>query len=388
MATHMAQAVRTVLHQFLSQNRDNLIDRCSAKVARRATTGKSIVNSDSAYGIPLFLDQLIETLRLEQSADPAQSYKISAQSGGIPMQSEMGIGAKQRGYELLRQGFSVDQVVHDYGDLCQSITDMAFENSINIHVDEFRTLNRCLDNAIADSVMEFTYQNTLAINEQLGSLAHEIRNRVSTAILAVEVLKTGKVGADGSIGKLIDRSLRAICVLIDSTVTDVRINVGIPTEHSLVSLAKLIEEIRVGAVLEAEVRKSKLRVSAVEPTLAVDVNSELLSAAVGNLLQNAFKFTCPGADVSLHAYAVGDRIRIDVEDGCGGLPSDFSIATPFYQGNPNKFGLGLGLSICRRNVEADKGVLTVRDVPGKGCVFTIDLPRFSVSGIPAMAGDR
>ena len=41
----------------------------------------------------------------------------------------------------------------------------------------------------------------------------------------------------------------------------------------------------------------------------------------------------------------------------------------------NPIGLGLGLSICRRNVEANSGVLSVRDVPGSGCIFTIDLPR-------------
>lgn len=370
-----------MLHKFLSQNRDELISRCSAKVARRTIPGKSIAISGSAYGIPLFLDQLIETLRLEQGADPTQSYKISAQAGGIPMQSEMGTGAKQRGYELLRQGLSIDQVVHDYGDLCQAITDMACENSIQINVKEFRTLNRCLDNAIADSVMEFTYRNTLVINEQRGSLAHEIRNQVHTAVLAVEILKTGKVGMDGSIGQLLDRSLQAISVLVDSTFTDVRTNVGIATTHQLVPLAKLIEEAQVGATLEAAALGSKLQVSAVDPTLAVDVNPELLSAAIRNLLQNAFKFTRPNTLVSLQAYAVGDRIRIDVEDGCGGLPSGFKTYTPFSQGGHNKSGLGLGLAISRRNVAADKGTLTARDLPGKGCIFTIDLPRFSVSAL-------
>jgi signal transduction histidine kinase len=47
---------------------------------------------------------------------------------------------------------------------------------------------------------------------------------------------------------------------------------------------------------------------------------------------------------------------------------------PFEQGFDDKRGLGLGLSIARRSVEADHGRLTVQDLPGKGCVLTISMP--------------
>jgi hypothetical protein len=99
-----------------------------------------------------------------------------------------------------------------------------------------------------------------------------------------------------------------------------------------------------------------------------------------NLLQNAFKFTHPNTQVTLHAYAVGDRVIIDVHDHCGGLPEGFAdkMFKPFTQGGVDRRGLGLGLSIARKSVEADGGKLTVRDVPGEGCVFTIDLPRHMV----------
>ena len=49
----------------------------------------------------------------------------------------------------------------------------------------------------------------------------------------------------------------------------------------------------------------------------------------------------------------------------------------FTQSSTDRSGLGLGLSICRSSVEANDGVLKVRDVPGTGCIFTIDLPRHS-----------
>jgi len=96
-------------------------------------------------------------------------------------------------------GFSVDQVVHDYGDLCQTITDLAFERDAPFQVDEFRTLNRCLDNAITDAVTEFSYhrdhaladKQALVANEQAGFFAHELRNALGTATLAFAAVKAG-----------------------------------------------------------------------------------------------------------------------------------------------------------------------------------------------------
>jgi signal transduction histidine kinase len=101
-----------------------------------------------------------------------------------------------------------------------------------------------------------------------------------------------------------------------------------------------------------------------------------LSAAVANLLQNAFKFTAPGTEVTLCAKVAGERVRIEVTDGCGGLrPGDAeTMFEPFVQHGIDKTGVGLGLSIARRSVEANGGTLSVRNLPGQGCVFTIELP--------------
>jgi hypothetical protein len=153
----------TMLHQFLTANRADLIERCRVKVANRLSPIATDTTLD--HGIPLFLDQLIRTLEQEQTDEPLKSRKISGPAGGVPVSSELGLTAKQHGRELLSRGFTVDQVVHDYGDLCQAVTDAAFETGVRIEVDEFRTLNRCLDNAIADSVTEFAYQTNLGTND-------------------------------------------------------------------------------------------------------------------------------------------------------------------------------------------------------------------------------
>ena len=376
-----------MLHEFLSKNRTELIDRCRAKVDERRT---SRVNDPAQkFGIPQFLDQLIKTLQVEQTSEPMRSRKISGPEDGKPAVSEIAGTAAHHGSELLLQGFPVDQVVHDYGDLCQAITGLAFEQNAPIQADEFKTLNRCLDNGIADAVKEYARQRDVLIedrsahvlNERLGALAHELRNHVQTATLAIFAMKTGSVGLTGATGDVLDRSMIALRTLIDKSLADVRMTAGMPVRHQLLPVAAFISEVNVSASLEAQARGIRLTVGTVDPTLMVEVDRDLLFSAIGNLLQNAFKFSAHKFEVSLKAYAVGNRVLIDVEDSCGGLPAGKaeSMFTPFTQRSADKSGMGLGLSICRRAVEANNGIVRVRDKPGAGCVFTIDLPRSSQS---------
>jgi signal transduction histidine kinase len=279
----------------------------------------------------------------------------------------------------------VEQVVHVYGDLCQAITDLAFERSAAIEVDEFRTLNRCLDNGIAEAVTEFALQrhslveNNIinALTARLGLLAHELRNHIHTATLAVMAVKAGNVGLTGATGAVLDQSLIGMRRLIDRSLADVRVAAGMAPQQRLISLADFIADVRISASLEAQARQSLFTVRDVDSQLALNVDREMLLSAVGNLLQNGFKFTKPETEVSLHAYVAADRIRIDVEDHCGGLPHGAAedMFLPFKQNGADKSGMGLGLAICRRSVEANDGALSVRDIPGSGCVFTIDLPR-------------
>ncbi len=373
-----------MMHEFLSRNRIELIARCRLKVAVRSSLQDR--GEDLEHGIPLFIEQLIKTLEMEQTTEPLRSREVSGPAGGgRPVASEMGESAGQHGRELLSRGYTVDQVVHAYGDACQAITDLAFECSESIEIDEFRTLNRCLDNAIAGAVTEFSYQHDLLtagrqageLNERLGVFAHELRNLLNTATLALTALKAGKVGVGGATGAVLEASLVGLRNLIDRSLTEVRRAAGMPVQTRLFSLRHFIEEVRLSATLEATVARCGFMVGAVDPRLAVDGDRDLLFSAVGNLLQNAFKFTQPETEVSLNAYAAADRILIEIEDCCGGLPpGDLeNLFEPFTQSGEDRSGIGLGLSIARRSVLANRGTLSVRNNPGRGCVFTIDLPR-------------
>ena len=372
-----------MLHEFLTQNRAELIRRCTAKVARRPAPRPSPAGVE--HGVPLLIDQLIQSLKTELWTESIrQSDSSPTTAGELSAQAEIGRTAMLHGSELLKQGLAVDQVVHGYGDLCQAVTELAYAQNVAINVDEFRTLNRCLDDAIAGAVTEFSArresqmsdQGNDALNQRLGFLAHELRNLIHTATLAVTAMKAGNVGLSGATGAILDRSLIGLRNLIDRSLAEVRFGAGMSAPHERMSVAEFIDEIRISSALEAQARGCRFTVAEVDRSLAVDADREMLFSAVGNLLHNAFKFTQPNSEVSLLAYAAGDRLLIAVKDHCGGLPPGFvdRMFLPFSRGEADSSGLGLGLSIARRSVEANDGTLTVRDVPGSGCAFTIDLP--------------
>ena len=307
--------------------------------------------------MPVFLDQLVDALRL-----------------GLISSPEIGRSAVKHGHDLLLQGFTVSQVVHDYGDVCQSITELAVEMNAPISTDDFRTLNRCLDDAIAGAVTEYGRERnqstldgeTARGSERLGFLAHELRNLINTAILAFEVLKTGNVGVAGSTGTVLHRSLMGLRALIGRSLAEVRLTQGIQNREQFL-VSEFIEELAPAATLEANARGITLTVMPVEDGVAIEADRQVLAAVVGNLLQNAFKFTRPRTTVTLRVGASAERVLIEIQDECGGLPDGNvnELFRPFEQRSADRTGLGLGLAFSRWGVEANNGRIYARNLPDR-----------------------
>jgi signal transduction histidine kinase len=353
-----------VLHDFLATNRQAILARTRAKVAARPTPPAT---EDELEGIPLFLDQLIDNLR----STPASPASVAG-------------NAARHGAALLKAGLSVAQVVHDYGGVCQAVTELSEEMNAPIGADEFRVFNRCLDDNIAEAVTEYTRRREQSIadegTERLGELAHELRNAVGAAIVSFEVLRLGKVGLEGSTAGVLSRSLRRLSTLVDCSLTEVRLEAGLRSPE-VIHVRELIDEIAVGASMEASARALTFVLAPGERGVDVHADRSMLAASIANLLQNAFKFTRPGSQVSLKVSATAERVLVDIEDSCGGLPPGkvAELFAPFERRGADRTGLGLGLSISRKTIEASGGEIRVRDIPGTGCVFTIDLPRHRAS---------
>lgn len=206
-----------MLSGFLAVHREELIARCAAKVAMRPL--RQATELQLRNGIPMFLAQLQRTLEAEERHEALESLRISGPAGGeAAVVSEMGAAATVHGTQLLDLGFSVDQVVHDYGDLCQAITDLAFEIDAPFAVHEFRTLNRCLDNSIASAVSAFSAQRDLHVaaemqaqaTERIEALLHSLRSSLATATYAVAAMELGNLPVAGSTGSILKRSLASM----------------------------------------------------------------------------------------------------------------------------------------------------------------------------------
>jgi signal transduction histidine kinase len=361
-----------MLHDFIVANRDLIIERARRRVRERMP--QTAVEAKLEHGIPLFLTQLVDAL-----ARVTASRALRLVSARDSSKKINDTGALH-GQELLKNGFTVGQVVHGYGDVCQVVTELAGETQAAIPSDDFHVFNRCLDDAIAGAVTAYGRQReadlAYAGSERRAVLAHELRNLVHSATLSFDVIKRGTVGMGGSTGAMLARSLSGLTALVEASLAEVRLETGLPRLQRLL-VAEFIEEVQIGATMEAEGRGLSLSVGAVESDLAIDADRQLLTSALSNLLQNAFKFTPAGGKVALLARATADHVLLDVCDECGGLPAGVAeeLFQPFTQAGPDRTGLGLGLTIALRAVRANGGSIRVRDVPGTGCVFTIELPR-------------
>jgi len=222
-------------------------------------------------------------------------------------------------------------------------------------------------------------------DQRLGVLAHEMRNLLETAMLAVAAIKRSEAAGASAAGAALDRSLLGMRDLVDRSLADARRAAASQSYRKLVVVADVVAEIRSAGLLMAQSRGRTLSVVNDDESLTVYADRTMLHCALMNLLQNALKFSRLAGHVSIRVRrTVGNRISIDVEDECGGLAQGAAevLFRPFEQHSADRSGLGLGLDIARRNIEDIGGTVEVRNRPGVGCVFTVALPAGATGPTP------
>lgn len=360
-----------MLYEFLSNHRDLIL-----ALTRKKTAAISEARPNSEVlerGLPLFYEHLIAVLKDEGEPCPEAHANTGSQA------------SMEHGNELSRLGYTVSQVVYGYGVICQAITETAEIMHIEFGAKEFSVLNLCLDKAISEAVTEFEKARTLQSGadelKRLGFLAHELRNALSSVSLAYHLIKQGTVGIQGITGSVLERNLARMRALIDGALSEVRLNSEPQMDRHLLRVIDVAQEVEAAAALEGRSKGISLFVH-VDPELKVNADHQCLVSAVANLVQNAIKFTQPGTSVSLLSREDDKSVMLDVEDCCGGLPEGYAegLFKPFTQKGADRSGCGLGLAISRRAILRNDGDISVRNIPGKGCVFSISLPKTSEQG--------
>lgn len=359
-----------MFYEFLHTNREQILER-----AREKVMGEYGGSHRDAEGLPLFFDQLVYILR----------NKVQQQPPSREEKGDLLTSATVRGADLHKTGVTLGMVVHSYGTICDTVTEIAAAGRFSIEPHEFNTLNVALDDAIAEAVKEHTRLGEEALHEEarlrLGTLAHELRNELSCASLATSVLKQGRVSIQSNTFKLLERSLVRLTSLVDRSVAEVRLRTEPELQMEQVGLISLLNEVEATANLEASAHVVRLRFEVAPADIDISADRQLLLSAISNLVLNGIKYSRRGGTVTTTASIADDRAVIEVHDECGGLPPGMAeeLFQPFVRGakaeDRLESGLGLGLAIVRRAIQAHGGIVRVRNDPPRGCVFRIDVPQ-------------
>jgi signal transduction histidine kinase len=311
--------------------------------------------------LPTFLDEVAEALRLRSSPDRSPT-------------------AAEHGVQRLGLGFNVDSVVREYGALRECIVETADEERITIRDRERDVLSDCVITGIAGAVSEYQRQREAEqhrqASEHFAFVAHELRNPLGSSLAALSLLKRkGKVPADDRHFQVLERGLTRMHELIDGSLRLAQIGSGITLRRDRVMLRSLLEDAEVAAAANAEEKGVELTVH-VEADAELRVDPRLVRSALTNLVRNAVKFTHEGGRVQIRAHLDDDRVTIEVEDRCGGLPPGAveKAFAPFVQLGADRSGFGLGLAIAKQAADAHGGAIRVQNLPGKGCIFALELP--------------
>lgn len=216
----------------------------------------------------------------------------------------------------------------------------------------------------------------------LSMFAHDMKNPLVTAGGFVARLLSGKEGPlddrQRAALKVIDEECSVLKDLVSDFLEFSRLEAR---EHRpnlapfdiKTELYRRIEAVKAEAAGKGVRVLADIRESAPDTVMADGV---MVSRAVGNLLDNAVKYTERGGSVTVRFLKADARLLIEVADTGIGIAAAHlpHIFEPFYRVGTDSRGSGLGLAIVRRAVEAHGGAVKVESSPGKGSTFTIILP--------------
>ncbi len=348
------------LADLVAEDHDLLVERFVAEARRHAGGGLDRV--ELLDSMAFFLDDLVSALASGERLAPEKS------------------AAASHGVERLAIGFRVDRVVREYILIARMVLDLADERGVRPTPPELATLLSAIGDGAAIAAAEHMRRRELDVlqreSEHAGFLAHEVRNSLASARFAFELLRRRSFTAeDTPLVQIVDGGLRQAGRRIDDALTGARVRGGAVTAVRLFPVL-MLEEITAELRPQAEARHIALTVEGPRD-LEAQADVRLMRSALENLASNAVKFSCDGGAVILRAASHGEKLLIEIIDTCGGLDEERldQLFRPFMQGAEERSGFGLGLAIARECIEAQGGSLRVTNLPGKGCIFTVSIPR-------------
>lgn len=356
----MADTVQ--LSSLLSRRRTEIIERWTQRIEREHED-KELSCGEICDHLPRIFDELVMALRAEESPQTATEAASAA-----------------HGVQRLRVGFDVVEVIREYEILAECILDELEAAGRNISTRTFRRVQRLLNAGRAHAVSAYVERRDEDIarehSQHVAFVAHELRGPLMAAFLSATALRKQARPEDERGLSILARNLMSLRELIDQVLMADRLAARVQLTRETFDLRKLFEEVVTDAGLAAERNRVELIIDAPD-TLPFNGDRRLIRSAVSNIVGNAVKFTHEGRAITLRARCSdGGSTTIEVEDGCGGLPegNPAELFEPLVQRGSDRSGFGLGLAIVKQAIEAHGGSTRVQSLPGRGCIFSLELP--------------
>ncbi|MEJ7730438.1 MAG: HAMP domain-containing sensor histidine kinase [Polyangiaceae bacterium] len=354
------------LADILDAEREAVVQRFADRIFQ-TTDVPTLDREDVINSLRAFLAELVAELADEQQSEP------------LELPADPIASAIEHGGQRFTLGYDIGTLVREYGAL-RDILFLVMEESGQVFTfREMRIVSKFFIGGIADASAKYCQERDEELRRQtsrhLGFLAHELRNPVSSMRLAFTVLENkGKLDLEDRAVGVLGRSMAKLGALIDHALMGARLESGAELNVETIAVREFLEELVAETASEAEDKAISIHLACSVDHVVAD--PKLLHSAMANLVRNAVKFTHRGGTIQLRVGRTADRFVLQVEDGCGGLPEGRAqtLFEPFVQAGSDRSGFGLGLAIAKQAADAHQGSLRVRDVPGSGCVFVLELP--------------
>jgi signal transduction histidine kinase len=348
----------TTLAKVLNERREAIARRWIERVRGHLSSGRALDEEEVLDSLQGFLDEVIAALE-----------------AGTPLQETGTAMAQAHGAQRAILERDIADVVREYGLLFEVIIEECrAAGAGRFDPEEYAHLVGCLSRGASEAVREFAGLRALELRRQawehFAFLAHEIRNPLQTARTAAQLLRSE---TPSRAVEVLERSLAQLSETVDHALVDARlrgIDAGSALHRERIDLGALLKHCIEDAMPDAEARRIALVLD--EAPVRIHADARVLRSAFGNLIRNAVKFTRSGGKVTVRARPG----LVEIEDQCGGLQSgdEQKIFEAFRQSNEDRSGFGLGLAIARQAIEAHSGTISVRNLPGQGCIFAATLP--------------
>ena len=316
-----------------------------------------------------------------ETPQTARQADDKAKGGAVIERGLAHTAAADHGVGRADSGFSVEQMVAEFRALRASVVRLwtaTQDHAGRPELDELIRFNEAIDQAIGESLTQYTHSIAQTKERFLAILGHDLRTPIGAILMSAQFLAdTGDRSADElKIVKTVERSARRMNEMVSNLIDFARTRFGdtIPIDPRDMDVGVMVQDVVSEVGASHPTSKPHLTTSG---SLRGKWDCERLTQAVTNLISNAVEHGSSSGPITVAARGSDREVVITVQNEGPAIPHD-RLGRIFEAGtttDPDRRHLGLGLYIVDRIVAAHGGTVGVESSEDHGTTFTVRLPK-------------